>query len=67
MLNFKIEDNKATSYKQSMMDDIKPTDGADKKHQVISVRKAIEALYYNRYLKKKVMKSLMLDLVTIQS
>ncbi|HDG4626135.1 TPA: two-component system regulatory protein YycI [Staphylococcus aureus] len=52
MLNFKIEDNKATSYKQSMMDDIKPTDGADKKHQVISVRKAIEALYYNRYLKK---------------
>ena len=35
MLNFNIEDNKATSYKQSMMDDIKPTDGADKKHQVI--------------------------------
>ena len=33
MLNFNIEDNKATSYKQSMMDDIKPTDGADKKHQ----------------------------------
>ena len=65
MLNFKIEDNKATSYKQSMMDDIKPTDGADK-HQVISVRKAIEALYYNRYL-KKVMKSLMLDSVTTQS
>ncbi|MDG5323658.1 two-component system regulatory protein YycI, partial [Staphylococcus aureus] len=28
------------------------TDGADKKHQVIGVRKAIEALYYNRYLKK---------------
>lgn len=52
MLNFNIEDNKATSYKQSMMDDIKPTDGADKKHQVIGVRKAIEALYYNRYLKK---------------
>lgn len=52
MLNFNIEDNKATSYKQSMMDAIKPTDGADKKHQVIGVRKAIEALYYNRYLKK---------------
>jgi regulatory protein YycI of two-component signal transduction system YycFG len=52
MLNFNIEDNKAASYKQSMMDDIKPTDGADKKHQVIGVRKAIEALYYNRYLKK---------------
>ena len=39
MLNFNIEDNKATSYKQSMMDDIKPTDGADKKHQVIGVKK----------------------------
>ncbi len=31
---------------------LSPADGADKKHQVISVRKAIEALYYNRYLKK---------------
>ncbi len=53
MLNFN-RDNKATSYKQSIVDDIKPTDGADKKHQVIGVEKSNQALYYNRYLKGRI-------------
>ena len=49
---FNLNNDKATSYKQTIMEDIKQTEGADKKRQVITPRKAIEALYFNRYLKK---------------
>ena len=41
------------SYKQTTMDDIQVAKGSNStKKQVITPRKAIEALYYNRYLKQ---------------
>ncbi|SCS79287.1 two-component system regulatory protein YycI [Staphylococcus caeli] len=53
-LEFSINgDGKATSYKQTAMKSIAPSDGANNdKKQVNSARSAIEALYYNRYLKR---------------
>ena len=52
-LSFNIDNGKATSYKQTMMDNIEAAKGSNSsKNQVIGPRKAIEALYYNRYLKR---------------
>ncbi|MEJ7550510.1 two-component system regulatory protein YycI, partial [Staphylococcus hominis] len=52
-LSFNIDNGKATSYKQTMMDNIEAAKGSNSsKSQVIGPRKAIEALYYNRYLKR---------------
>ena len=52
-LTFNLSDGKATSYKQTTMDDIQVAKGSNStKKQVITPRKAIEALYYNRYLKQ---------------
>ncbi|WP_436855468.1 two-component system regulatory protein YycI [Staphylococcus caeli] len=53
-LEFSINgDGKASSYKQTAMRSIAPSDGANNdKKQVNSARSAIEALYYNRYLKR---------------
>ncbi|WP_391200496.1 two-component system regulatory protein YycI [Staphylococcus epidermidis] len=52
-LTFNLSDGKATSYKQTAMDDIQVAKGSNStKKQVITPRKAIEALYYNRYLKQ---------------
>ncbi|MEJ7540242.1 two-component system regulatory protein YycI, partial [Staphylococcus lugdunensis] len=50
-LSFNIDNGKATSYKQTMMDNIEAAKGSNSsKNQVIGPRNAIEALYYNRYL-----------------
>src|SRR5699024_7012425 len=44
---------KASSYRQTAMKSIEPSEGAnnDKKH-VNTAKSAIEALYYNRYIKR---------------
>ncbi|MDT3959759.1 two-component system regulatory protein YycI [Staphylococcus kloosii] len=54
-LTFDINKQKqATKYKQKAMESIKPSKGENnEKKQVISARAAIDALYYNRYLKHK--------------
>ncbi|MEB6612560.1 two-component system regulatory protein YycI [Staphylococcus pasteuri] len=53
LLKFNINDHKASSYKQTMMNDIQAAKGSNSsKSQVIGPRKAIEALYFNRYLKR---------------
>ena len=53
-LEFNVNnDGKATSYKQTAMKSIAPSEGANNdKKQVNSAKSAIEALYYNRYLKR---------------
>lgn len=51
-LKITVDNNKATKYRQALMNNIQPTEGADEKEQVITPRKAIEALYFNRYLQK---------------
>src|SRR5699024_12172798 len=52
-LQFDVKDGEATSYKQTAMESIKPSEGANNdKKQVNTARSAIEALYYNRYLKR---------------
>lgn len=51
-LTFLVSDNRAKSYKQSAMQDIRPSKGANnKRHKVMSAHEALEALYYNQYLK----------------
>ena len=52
-LTFNLNNGKATSYKQTAMNNIHMAEGSNSsKKQVISPRKAVEALYYNRYLKQ---------------
>lgn len=53
-LEFNVNnDGKATSYKQTAMKSIAPSESANNdKKQVNSAKSAIEALYYNRYLKR---------------
>ena len=52
-LTFNLNNGKATSYKQTAMNDIHIAEGSNStKKQVISPRKAVEALYFNRYLKR---------------
>ncbi|GEP85072.1 yycH family protein [Staphylococcus piscifermentans] len=53
-LKFKINDNEeASSYHQRAIAEIGPSKGENNREkQVVSARKAIEALYYNRYLKR---------------
>ncbi|PKI21240.1 hypothetical protein CW746_07640 [Staphylococcus succinus] len=53
-LQFNVNDNgKASSYKQTAMKSIEPSEGANNdEKQVITARRAIEALYYNQYLKR---------------
>ncbi|RIL43381.1 hypothetical protein BUZ01_07140 [Staphylococcus gallinarum] len=53
-LKFNVNDSgKASSYTQTAMKSIEPSKGANNdKKQVITARSAIEALYYNRYLKR---------------
>ena len=53
-LTFNInDDEEATDYRQTAMQTIEPSKGENNsKKQVISARSAIEALYYNRYLKQ---------------
>ncbi|MBM2659164.1 two-component system regulatory protein YycI [Staphylococcus pseudoxylosus] len=53
-LKFNINnDGKASSYKQMAMKSITPSEGANnEKKQVNTARSAIEALYFNRYLKR---------------
>ena len=52
-LTFLVSDNRVKSYKQSAMQDIRPSKGANnKRHKVMSAHKALEALYYNQYLKE---------------
>ena len=49
-LRFNIDDGKATMYKQTLMSKIEPAKGDNNpKKQVITPRKAIESLYFNRY------------------
>ncbi|UXR78366.1 MULTISPECIES: two-component system regulatory protein YycI [unclassified Staphylococcus] len=51
-LTFVVADNQVKSYKQAAMEDIRPSKGANnKRHKVISAYEALEALYYNQYLK----------------
>lgn len=51
-LRFNINDGKATSYEQSVMNNIEPAKSDNNpKKQVITPRKAVETLYFNRYLK----------------
>ncbi|MDO5376037.1 MAG: two-component system regulatory protein YycI [Staphylococcus rostri] len=51
-LTFVASDNRVKSYKQSAMQDIRPSKGENnKRHKVISAYEAFEALYYNQYLK----------------
>ncbi|HEC2191352.1 TPA: two-component system regulatory protein YycI, partial [Staphylococcus delphini] len=51
-LTFDVKDDTVKSYEQSAMEDILPSKGANNEpRQVISAHKAIEALYYNQYLK----------------
>lgn len=54
MLKFKVNsDEKANSYHQTAMSELGPSKGENNDvEQVISARKAIEALYFNRYIKK---------------
>ena len=53
-LTFNLINGKATSYKQTAMDQIEIAEGSNStKKQVITPRKAVEALYFNRYLKKR--------------
>lgn len=50
-LTFMTENDRVKSYKQAAMEDIRPSKGTNnKRHQVISAHKALEALYYNQYL-----------------
>ncbi|PTF07924.1 hypothetical protein BUY41_06610 [Staphylococcus cohnii] len=53
-LKFNInDDGKASSYRQTAMKSIEPSEGANNdKKQVNTARSSIEALYYNRYLKR---------------
>ncbi|ANZ34341.1 two-component system regulatory protein YycI [Staphylococcus carnosus] len=53
-LKFKINNNEETSsYRQRAIAEIGPSKGENNQEkQVVSARKAIEALYYNRYLKR---------------
>ena len=53
-LKFNInDDGKASSYRQTAMKSIEPSEGANNdKKQVNTAKSAIEALYYNRYLKR---------------
>lgn len=52
-LTFNLNDGKVTSYKQTAMNNIHIAEGSNStKKQVISPRKAVEALYFNRYLKR---------------
>ena len=52
-LKFSIDGGKAKAYEQTIMDKIEPakSDNNDKK-QIITPRKAVETLYFNRYLKE---------------
>ncbi|QLK85226.1 two-component system regulatory protein YycI [Staphylococcus sp. 17KM0847] len=51
-LTFISKDDKVESYNQSAMQDIRPSKGANNHfHKVISAHDALEALYYNQYLK----------------
>ena len=51
-LRFNINDGKATSYEQSVMNNIEPAKSDNNpKKQVITPRKAVETLYFNRYLR----------------
>ncbi|EGQ2799201.1 TPA: hypothetical protein I1691_001106 [Staphylococcus pseudintermedius] len=51
-LTFDVKDDTVKSYEQSAMEDILPSKGSNNEpRQVISAHKAIEALYYNQYLK----------------
>ncbi|MCJ1655186.1 two-component system regulatory protein YycI [Staphylococcus sp. NRL 21/187] len=51
-LRFNVSDGEATSYKQTVMSKIEPAKSdSNPKKQVITPRKAIETLYFNRYLK----------------
>ncbi|ARJ50875.1 two-component system regulatory protein YycI [Staphylococcus lutrae] len=51
-LIFDVKDDNVKSYEQSAMEDIVPSKGPNNEpKQVISAHKAIEALYYNQYLK----------------
>lgn len=53
-LKFKVDsDGKTSSYNQTAMKSIEPSNGANNdKKQVNSAKKAIEQLYFNRYLKR---------------
>ncbi|MCE5048530.1 two-component system regulatory protein YycI [Staphylococcus equorum] len=52
-LEFNVEDGKASSYEQTAMKSIEPSEGTNNdKKQVNTARSAIEDLYYNRYLKR---------------
>ncbi|MCU5747097.1 two-component system regulatory protein YycI [Staphylococcus sp. SQ8-PEA] len=52
-LNFTLKDGKAERYTQSAMKTIEPSKGENNDmKQVISAKKALEALYYNQYLKR---------------
>ena len=52
-LTFNLNDGKATNYNQTAMNNIHIAEGSNStKKQVISPRKAVEALYFNRYLKR---------------
>ncbi|MCS4485844.1 two-component system regulatory protein YycI [Staphylococcus americanisciuri] len=52
-LTFVVSDNRVKSYKQSAMEDIRPSRGANnQRYKVISAHEALEALYYNQYLKE---------------
>lgn len=51
-LSFDVDGNKTKSLTQAKMEDIRPSKGENNKpRNVISAREAIEALYYNQYLK----------------
>ncbi|EHM67118.1 two-component system regulatory protein YycI [Staphylococcus pettenkoferi] len=52
-LTFNIDNDKAKSYQQSAMKTIAPSKGENNDaKQVISAKKALEAMYFNRYLKR---------------
>ena len=53
MLTFTVDDGKVTKYKQTAMEKIEPSEGSNnEKKKVISPKKALESLYFNRYLKR---------------
>ncbi|MBI5974994.1 two-component system regulatory protein YycI [Staphylococcus canis] len=51
-LSFEMEDESVKRYAQSAMEDIRPSKGSNNQpRNVISARDALEALYFNQYLK----------------
>lgn len=53
MLIFTVDDGKVTKYKQTAMEKIEPSEGTNnEKKKVVSPKKALESLYFNRYLKR---------------